>query len=109
MGLMTPFAAGQERFRTLTSSYYRGAQGIVLDDAKESVKKGIRLRLLLMKVEFSTGCRKTWLLVKVVAQKLSPRCLHLHVGGGEVCLTNWLQHIKKISRENIISARSPIG
>jgi hypothetical protein len=24
------FAAGQERFRTLTSSYYRGAQGIIL-------------------------------------------------------------------------------
>lgn len=23
-------AAGQERFRTLTSSYYRGAQGIIL-------------------------------------------------------------------------------
>jgi hypothetical protein len=24
------FAAGQERFRTITSSYYRGAQGIIL-------------------------------------------------------------------------------
>lgn len=24
------FAAGQERFRTLTSSYYRGAQGIIM-------------------------------------------------------------------------------
>lgn len=24
------YAAGQERFRTLTSSYYRGAQGIIL-------------------------------------------------------------------------------
>ncbi|CAJ0636741.1 5319_t:CDS:2 [Entrophospora sp. SA101] len=24
--------AGQERFRTLTSSYYRGAQGVILDD-----------------------------------------------------------------------------
>lgn len=24
------FSAGQERFRTLTSSYYRGAQGIIM-------------------------------------------------------------------------------
>ncbi|XP_019455418.1 PREDICTED: ras-related protein RABC2a-like isoform X2 [Lupinus angustifolius] len=27
---LTPTIAGQERFRTLTSSYYRGAQGIIL-------------------------------------------------------------------------------
>ena len=27
---MLTLAAGQERFRTLTSSYYRGAQGIML-------------------------------------------------------------------------------
>lgn len=27
-------AAGQERFRTLTGSYYRGAQGIILGNAK---------------------------------------------------------------------------
>ena len=26
-------AAGQERFRTLTSSYYRGAQGIILGNS----------------------------------------------------------------------------
>jgi len=25
-------SAGQERFRTLTSSYYRGAQGIILGE-----------------------------------------------------------------------------
>jgi Ras-related protein Rab-18 len=29
-GLPLPSTAGQERFRTLTSSYYRGAQGIIL-------------------------------------------------------------------------------
>lgn len=28
--LMTYFTAGQERFRTLTSSYYRGAQGVIM-------------------------------------------------------------------------------
>ena len=27
---MNPFPAGQERFRTLTSSYYRGAHGLIL-------------------------------------------------------------------------------
>ena len=27
---MNSFKAGQERFRTLTSSYYRGAQGVIL-------------------------------------------------------------------------------
>ena len=27
---MFDYAAGQERFRTLTSSYYRGAQGIIM-------------------------------------------------------------------------------
>jgi hypothetical protein len=30
VGRRVCFAAGQERFRTLTSSYYRGAQGIIL-------------------------------------------------------------------------------
>jgi len=28
--ITTCYAAGQERFRTLTSSYYRGAQGIIM-------------------------------------------------------------------------------
>ncbi|RWW32824.1 hypothetical protein GW17_00002487 [Ensete ventricosum] len=28
--ITTSVAAGQERFRTLTSSYYRGAQGIIM-------------------------------------------------------------------------------
>lgn len=28
------YAAGQERFRTLTGSYYRGAQGIILGNDK---------------------------------------------------------------------------
>ncbi|CAA2968710.1 ras-related RABC1 [Olea europaea subsp. europaea] len=30
LNLISDFAAGQERFRTLTSSYYRGAQGIIM-------------------------------------------------------------------------------
>jgi hypothetical protein len=30
MMMMMMTSAGQERFRTLTSSYYRGAQGIIL-------------------------------------------------------------------------------
>lgn len=30
MDLVVRVTAGQERFRTLTSSYYRGAQGIIL-------------------------------------------------------------------------------
>ena len=30
------FVAGQERFRTLTSSYYRGAQGIILGNVPSS-------------------------------------------------------------------------
>ena len=29
---ITNYAAGQERFRTLTSSYYRGAQGIIMGE-----------------------------------------------------------------------------
>jgi len=29
--------AGQERFRTLTSSYYRGAQGVILGKKKFSI------------------------------------------------------------------------
>lgn len=33
--LTSPFAAGQERFRTLTSSYYRGAQGIIMGMLKD--------------------------------------------------------------------------
>ncbi|AQK47564.1 ABC transporter G family member 5 [Zea mays] len=28
--MITCYAAGQERFRTLTSSYYRGAQGVIM-------------------------------------------------------------------------------
>ena len=31
------FTAGQERFRTLTSAYYRGAQGIILGMLKKVV------------------------------------------------------------------------
>jgi GTPase SAR1 family protein len=31
-------AAGQERFRTLTSSYYRGAQGIILGEEATSAR-----------------------------------------------------------------------
>jgi len=31
------YAAGQERFRTLTSSYYRGAQGIIMGEFQFSV------------------------------------------------------------------------
>ncbi|KAK6119244.1 hypothetical protein DH2020_047007 [Rehmannia glutinosa] len=30
LGHCSHFAAGQERFRTLTSSYYRGAQGVIM-------------------------------------------------------------------------------
>lgn len=30
--LMNQDTAGQERFRTLTSSYYRGAQGVILGE-----------------------------------------------------------------------------
>jgi hypothetical protein len=30
--MMINYAAGQERFRTLTSSYYRGAQGIIMGE-----------------------------------------------------------------------------
>lgn len=30
--------AGQERFRTLTSSYYRGAQGVILGNTAFNMK-----------------------------------------------------------------------
>jgi GTPase SAR1 family protein len=30
LGIATQDTAGQERFRTITASYYRGAQGVIL-------------------------------------------------------------------------------
>lgn len=39
--------AGQERFRTITSSYYRGAQGIILGKLYFSENRMLRLTMVL--------------------------------------------------------------
>ena len=39
-------AAGQERFRTLTSSYYRGAQGIILGMLQTLISLSFELRFI---------------------------------------------------------------
>lgn len=48
--MMIDYAAGQERFRTLTSSYYRGAQGIIMGEFPLFVNSCIVLECL----EFSS-------------------------------------------------------
>lgn len=50
MYMMIDYAAGQERFRTLTSSYYRGTQGIIMGEFPLFVNSCIVLECL----EFSS-------------------------------------------------------
>lgn len=81
--VFTPVAAGQERFRTLTSSYYRGAQGIILGRPLNNSNNfpAKTFNYLLSIWIYSTFDR----IVHLIPCCFWPTCGHNSIGGKQLC------------------------
>jgi hypothetical protein len=72
------YAAGQERFRTLTSSYYRGAQGIIMGIIRDSWS---------VNLYFCLHC--LWSLYCGLLSSSGPFAMRPYIGSNYCHVTEW--------------------
>ncbi|XP_008527825.1 ras-related protein Rab-18 isoform X2 [Equus przewalskii] len=81
--------AGQERFRTLTPSYYRGAQGVIL--VYDVTRRDTFVKLDNWLNELETYCTRNDIVNMLVGNKIDKRQVQKHVMGYSVPLRNLLK------------------
>uniref|UniRef100_A0A8C1EK25 RAB18B, member RAS oncogene family n=1 Tax=Cyprinus carpio carpio TaxID=630221 RepID=A0A8C1EK25_CYPCA len=81
--------AGQERFRTLTPSYYRGAQGVIL--VYDVTKRDTFTKLENWLNELETYCTRNDLVKMLVGNKIDKRLAQRRGTEFSVPLKNWLK------------------
>ncbi|XP_064798034.1 ras-related protein Rab-18-B-like isoform X3 [Oncorhynchus masou masou] len=81
--------AGQERFRTLTPSYYRGAQGVIL--VYDVTRRDTFTKLDNWLNELETYCTRNDLVKMLVGNKIDKRPVRRREMGCSVRLRSWLR------------------
>uniref|UniRef100_A0A8C1R9A9 Uncharacterized protein n=1 Tax=Cyprinus carpio TaxID=7962 RepID=A0A8C1R9A9_CYPCA len=99
--------AGQERFRTLTPSYYRGAQGVIL--VYDVTKRDTFTKLENWLNELETYCTRNDLVKMLVGNKIDKRLAQRRGTEFSVPLKNWLKRSSRRQGSGRAASRTTVS
>ncbi|XP_064492337.1 ras-related protein Rab-18 isoform X2 [Pseudopipra pipra] len=98
--------AGQERFRTLTPSYYRGAQGVIL--VYDVTRRDTFVKLDNWLNELETYCTRNDIVKMLVGNKIDKRQVQKHAMEYSVPLKNLLKKSFKLLDCGRVKAKTEV-